>query len=481
MIQLISVNNKFGTYSIRQGASIGRAEDNTIVIRHIAVTRFHARINRRDLDIWVTDLQSRNGTYVNNRRIYEPTRIEHGDLIGFGNTDDCQFRVILRYDTPNMTDSPTSSIQKITGLGICTGILFGVGYGAYQMIGTKPQPIVKITQPFPGSTISQTTPVTIEATNPEDIMVVVYKVDSIEITRSPEPPFMAYLDPKLIKEITGTNHTTHTLSVSLELKDGTQLEQLSPTQILIEQPATPEKKQPIYPESNPKQRTIPSQPNPWYSPTDLDLPTQPATGLGQYPEKRDLKNKLLHKLGSQDYTIGEPLDYSIDTVLKSERKDSFYLNDTERKAILTACTRRGVKPEIALILAESQSESGTWKIPGVVWKKYNFENTTPDNQLNQVTQYIKDLLNCFDEEDWVYAIACYGADIQTAGVFRQRLETYDVQKVHRKNISQTLNSGIFPPAAIENVKKFIVNGVQLEFPNQFGIQSASLSSQLQPR
>ncbi|HNG95367.1 MAG TPA: hypothetical protein PLB32_21375, partial [Acidobacteriota bacterium] len=114
-------------------------------------------------------------------------------------------------------------------------------------------------------------------------------------------------------------------------------------------------------------------------------------------------------------------------------------------------------------------------------KKYNLENTTPDNQLNQVTQYIKDLLNCFDEEDWVYAIACYGADIQTAGIFRQRLETYDVQKVHRKNISQTLNSGIFPPAAIENVKKFIASGVQLEFPNQFGIQSASLSSQLQPR
>lgn len=462
---------------IQQGASIGRASDNTVVIRHIDVTRFHARIHCRDLEVWVTDLQSRNGTYLNNHKIYESTRIEHGDVIGFGNNDECCFRVLFCYDSA-LTDLPAPSIQKMVFAGVCAGMLFGGGYGAYQVLGAKPETTIKITQPLPGSTIAQTTPVMVETTNSEDIAAVIYEIDSIEITRSPEPPFMAYLDPKLIPEIAGDHQSSHVLSVCLEMKDGSRLEHLSPTQILIELPVDSQKRPAPRSESNPGPRTSPATaPNPWYTPLPLEVPARPASGPQPNLEPKSLTGSLLSRLGSPSYEPGETLEASIEMLLKSERKQRFNLSSAEQKAILTACVRRGIKPEVALILAESQSEGGIWRIPASVWKEYRFENTDSDNQLNQAVQYIKDLLNCFDEEDWIYAVASYGADISAVGAMRRNLEAYDPQKIYRKNVSRTLTSGVFPPVGGDNVRKFFINGLYLEFPHQFGIQVIPLSDQ----
>lgn len=49
--------------------SIGRAKDNDIVIENLSVSRNHARIRRVDNKFILTDLNSANGTYVNNVRV----------------------------------------------------------------------------------------------------------------------------------------------------------------------------------------------------------------------------------------------------------------------------------------------------------------------------------------------------------------------------------------------------------------------------
>ncbi len=62
----------------------GRAPSNTIELSHGGVSRFHARISHKNGQHILTDLNSRNGTFVNNKRIHQAT-LSHNDKIFFGN------------------------------------------------------------------------------------------------------------------------------------------------------------------------------------------------------------------------------------------------------------------------------------------------------------------------------------------------------------------------------------------------------------
>lgn len=46
----------------------------------------HARLYRRSNQLWVEDLGSTNGTYVNSERITKPTKLGKGDLLQVGGT-----------------------------------------------------------------------------------------------------------------------------------------------------------------------------------------------------------------------------------------------------------------------------------------------------------------------------------------------------------------------------------------------------------
>jgi pSer/pThr/pTyr-binding forkhead associated (FHA) protein len=66
--------------------NIGRGDYNDVVIADPSVSTMHAKLQRREA-IWIlTDLGSTNGTFVNNQRIAQPTRLGDGDLLRFGNT-----------------------------------------------------------------------------------------------------------------------------------------------------------------------------------------------------------------------------------------------------------------------------------------------------------------------------------------------------------------------------------------------------------
>jgi pSer/pThr/pTyr-binding forkhead associated (FHA) protein len=63
--------------------SIGRAKDNDIVIENLSVSRNHARIRRVDNKFILTDLNSANGTFVNNVRVTK-TDLCHDDIVTVG-------------------------------------------------------------------------------------------------------------------------------------------------------------------------------------------------------------------------------------------------------------------------------------------------------------------------------------------------------------------------------------------------------------
>jgi hypothetical protein len=72
--------------------TVGRGGQNDLVLDgdDFASAR-HARIEPRRDGVWVHDLGSTNGTYVNGARIDRPRRLTQGDIVRVGETD-------LRYD-----------------------------------------------------------------------------------------------------------------------------------------------------------------------------------------------------------------------------------------------------------------------------------------------------------------------------------------------------------------------------------------------
>ena len=70
--------------------SIGRHEDNTIILPDAQISRHHAEIVMQGGRWLLADLGSANGSYVNGQRIAGPHVLNHGDLIRLGKT---QFQV----------------------------------------------------------------------------------------------------------------------------------------------------------------------------------------------------------------------------------------------------------------------------------------------------------------------------------------------------------------------------------------------------
>ncbi|MCP5515763.1 MAG: FHA domain-containing protein [Verrucomicrobiales bacterium] len=65
--------------------ALGRMAGNQMVLPDERVSRRHALIHSQEQgEYWLVDLGSRNGTYVNDRRVNQPARLQNGDLIRIG-------------------------------------------------------------------------------------------------------------------------------------------------------------------------------------------------------------------------------------------------------------------------------------------------------------------------------------------------------------------------------------------------------------
>jgi class 3 adenylate cyclase len=65
--------------------AIGRSADSHVVLNDERISRRHAVIHSQgEREFWLVDLGSRNGTYVNQRRVSQPVRLHDGDHIQIG-------------------------------------------------------------------------------------------------------------------------------------------------------------------------------------------------------------------------------------------------------------------------------------------------------------------------------------------------------------------------------------------------------------
>jgi len=77
---------------LKDEVSLGRGEDNDIVIPHASVSRTHARLLKRNGAYELTDLNSTNGSFVDDRQIRGSTVVTNGSQVRLGD-----IRFVLHY------------------------------------------------------------------------------------------------------------------------------------------------------------------------------------------------------------------------------------------------------------------------------------------------------------------------------------------------------------------------------------------------
>jgi pSer/pThr/pTyr-binding forkhead associated (FHA) protein len=74
------------SHSVQPPFELGRTREADLFLRDPEVSRRHARFETNNGVVYVEDLQSSNGTFLNGRRVVEAIEIRQGDEIDVGTT-----------------------------------------------------------------------------------------------------------------------------------------------------------------------------------------------------------------------------------------------------------------------------------------------------------------------------------------------------------------------------------------------------------
>jgi adenylate cyclase len=92
------------SWAVGANSSIGRSLNNQVVLPESKVSRRHAIIHSQGQhEYWLVDLGSSNGTYLNGRRVSQPTRLQDRDQVTIGDS-----RLTFR-----QKHTPTASLSAV--------------------------------------------------------------------------------------------------------------------------------------------------------------------------------------------------------------------------------------------------------------------------------------------------------------------------------------------------------------------------------
>lgn len=110
--------------------TLGRDEDNAIVLSDPSVSRQHALLQYLDNNsIYLIDLGSRNGSFVNNRRVSIPTLLQDGDHLTLGQSQLEFHSGSLASSEPSPAAKPSDTLVLQTRWLISVAVVDVRGYG----------------------------------------------------------------------------------------------------------------------------------------------------------------------------------------------------------------------------------------------------------------------------------------------------------------------------------------------------------------
>jgi FHA domain-containing protein len=74
------------TFDVSEEVTVGRASGCQVALTDPTVSQLHARVYRKDGRLYVEDLGSSNGTYLNRKKVTAPVAVRRGDRLSVGST-----------------------------------------------------------------------------------------------------------------------------------------------------------------------------------------------------------------------------------------------------------------------------------------------------------------------------------------------------------------------------------------------------------
>lgn len=510
--------------SVASGAtvSIGRALDNVICLDGDPnISRYHAVIEARHDGLYLSDLGSSNGTTVAELPINYEHKLRDGDRVVLGNSSVIEFRARAAGEAaanPQQRQAgaggsdamqaasasasaetvtapagdaanaaPTSSTSRTSVALIaaaCVGLVIVVGVVALYASGVVGgcQPSARIVSPTSGTTVRGSVRVRVETENAKCIERVIFQLDGAEVARAEASPYAVTLSAKDVTTLSGDNHV---LTVTVEDEVGKK--RLQPDEILLAFAAAAAADQTPTPAPLDGQR----QTDDGISGPMATLP--PPGGLDVSGLSSRLATQISRKSG---YNIDPEFAEAI-RLRTGEYRQGGYTDRarTARREINKAYRDRGLEPLLGYAMAMSRSKlnasqsgaegaTGLWQISPVVAQTYLApgETTTaladPKRSAEISATYMKALIDVFELDDFMYAVACFGMPLGRAGELRTKLVTAAPDPAARRDFWKMVRSGVVSREQADQVARFFAAGVVGENPQAFGLNNEQSFSSL---
>ena len=98
-----------------EGVFLGRANDCEVAIPDQEVSRQHAKVTLHNSGIWVQDAGSRNGVFINGKRVVRPTELRPGGKLTIGPHEFILELAEVDDDDPSVIRPSRTTVSKSNG------------------------------------------------------------------------------------------------------------------------------------------------------------------------------------------------------------------------------------------------------------------------------------------------------------------------------------------------------------------------------
>jgi hypothetical protein len=484
--------------TIGEGAvTFGRASDNSVAFAEDSnVSRYHAEVEKRGDEFWLTDLGSSNGTTVNGTAVSGESVLKDGDSIAFGGTSVVEIQFIeetAKNNDASPTPGASAESEKATEVvpdaqatkkapavllvagavcGLAVICVFAAGLIYYTRSGSTCEAKAFINSPESGDTITDVTEIEVEVENAACVSRAIFLVDGVEFARSTEKPFTAALDPKKFPDL--ADGLEHNLQIVLEDEDGGKIAQPNQIALAFE---TREIKKP--------------SPTPEIVKTET-APTPKNTGGKQASliDVQEMSARLVKQFGgSASYNVSNK-QFLAEVQKRSAEyaQEGYYERAAAYRDVINVAyvTEQNLDAPLGFILAMSRSkfaagkqgnEEGLWRMTNdfVTANKYNGScgaETLSDKSQNCAAKasalYMKAIVYGVFDGDLVYSAAAFGKSPQDAAAWKASLP------VNRADFWNAIKT----QPEREQIAKFFAAAIVAENPQKFGLKKDRPLSEL---
>ena len=441
--------------------SVGRRPDNTICLADANVSKYHAVIEWREDAYWVSDLGSSNGTSVNGEPLAAPRRLRNNDLVSLGGTSTLQ--LFLADEQAAEADFNATAVgMSPVGLSMPAAPGASVGSPAMPQMPSTPQMPALPSAPQPPAAAQKI----------------------LGLPRAVAASLAGLLVVGgLVGVLWGAGVIGDSSAKTTKGKTGRAGER-GETNAAVDSAGKG-----ATGETGATGGRATTSGGASETTTPPILTGGGAAGAGATPAlARTLAVQISQKSA---YNFDPGFAALINSYVNEYRGAAGY---SERAAKYREAIERefvnvqGIQPPlVAYVLAMSQTKfverggAGIWNLPPAVVRGHSSGDAPADMSdpaagTRVAAAYVRSLLDLFERENFMYAVACYGMTLDEAGQVRVALESKDPSGQGRSDFWKMKNAGVVQGAQVERVARFFAAGIVCENPAQFGLKEKPFSS-----